>query len=199
MNASGTIQVVHTEAELCLEEEDVVQTVAASLSDKSVGISAPQKPPDTSGADIGQLQVYQIASLKNGLGKDDPYIRPGDVVIVTEGEPVYVTGAVVVSRELIMKDGMTLGQAIAMSGGATRQAKTNEVHIYRKKEGKIGSEDLKFDYEAIKKGKQTDVLLQPYDIIEVRQLGTFAPRNLADFFLNTVKGTAGLLPQRVLY
>lgn len=199
MNASGTIQVVHTEPELCPEEEDVVQTIAASLSNKSVGTSAPQTSPDTPGTDIGQLQVYQIASLKNGLGKDDPYILPGDVVIVTEGEPVYVTGAVVAPRELIMKDGMTLGQAIAMSGGATRQAKTNEVHIYRKKEGKIGSEDLKFNYDVIKKGKQTDVLLQAYDIIEVRQIGTFAPRNLADFFLNTVKGTAGLLPQRVLY
>jgi len=199
LNASGTIQIIHTEAELCVEQEGVVQTVAASLSDKSVGTSSPEKSPDTSGSDIGQLQVYQIANLKNGLGKDNPYIRPGDIVIVTEGEPVFVTGAVVAPHQLILKDGMTLGQAIAMSGGATRQAKTNEVHIYRKQEGKIGSEDLKYDFEAIKKGKQTDVLLQPYDIIEVRQIGTFAPKNLADFFLNTIKGTAGYLPNLILY
>ena len=198
-NASGTIQILHTEKELCVEEGDVVQTVTASLSDKSAGISAPQKAPDTAGADIGQLQVYQIANLKNGLGNDNPFIRPGDIVIVTEGEPIFVTGAVVAARQVILKDGMTLGQAIAMSGGATRQAKTNEVHIYRKQEGKIGSQDLKFDFEAIKKGKMTDVLLQPYDIIEVPQIGTFAPRNLADFFLNTIKGTVGYLPQMIIY
>jgi protein involved in polysaccharide export with SLBB domain len=98
-----------------------------------------------------------------------------------------------------MKDGMTLGRAIAMAGGVTRQAKGSEVHIYRQKDGKIGSEDLKFNYDLIKKSQQPDVPLQGYDIIEVRQIGTFAPRNLADFFLNTVKGTAGYLPQRMVY
>jgi polysaccharide export outer membrane protein len=197
VKASGTIQIVHTEPELCAEEDDVMRTVTASLTDKSTVVPAAEKSPAES--DIGQLQIYQIASLKTGLGKDDPYIRPGDIVIVTEGEPIYMTGAVVSPRELIMKDGLTLGHAIAMTGGVTRQAKANEVHVYRKKEGKIGPEDLRFDFEAIKKGKQPDVLLQPYDIVEVRTLGTFAPKNLADFFLNTVKGTVGYLPQMIIY
>jgi polysaccharide export outer membrane protein len=189
LNAAGTIQVVHTEPELCPIEEEVMKTVAASLS---------SKPPVTSGTDLGQVEVYQISDVKSGLVKDDPFIRPGDVVIVAEGLPVYVTGAVVAPRELILKDGMTLGRAIAVAGGITRQAKSGEVHIYRQKDGKIGSEDLKVNYEAIKKGQQADVLLKPYDIVEVRQIGTFAPKNLADFFLNTVKGTAGYLPQRVI-
>jgi polysaccharide export outer membrane protein len=197
VKASGTIQIVHTEPELCPEEDDVMQTVAASLTDKAAVIPAAQKSPAQS--DIGQIQIYQIASLKNGLGKDDPFIRPGDIVIVTEGEPIYVTGAVAAPHELINKDGMTLGQAIAMTGGPTRQAKTDEVLIYRKKEGKIGQETLKVNFDAIKKGKQPDVLLQPYDIVEVRSIGTFAPRNLADFFLNTVKGTVGYLPQMVIF
>ena len=166
-----------------------MKTVAASLS---------SKPPVTSGTDLGQVEVYQISDVKSGLVKDDPFIRPGDVVIVAEGLPVYVTGAVVAPRELILKDGMTLGRAIAVAGGITRQAKSGEVHIYRQKDGKIGSEDLKVNYEAIKKGQQADVLLKPYDIVEVRQIGTFAPKNLADFFLNTVKGTAGYLPQRII-
>jgi hypothetical protein len=86
-----------------------------------------------------------------------------------------------------------------MVGGVTRQAKSNEVHIYRQKDGKIGSEDLKFNYELIKKSQQPDVLLQAYDIIEVRQIGTFAPRNWGDLFLNTIKGGIGVLPQRMVY
>jgi protein involved in polysaccharide export with SLBB domain len=167
-----------------------MQTVAASLSDK---------PPATSDTGLGQIEIYQINDVKSGLAKDDPFIRPGDIVIVAEGAPVYLTGAVVFPREVILKDGMTLGRAIAMVGGVTRQAKSKEVHIYRQKDGKIGSEDLVVNYDAIKKGQQPDVLLQPFDIVDVRQIGTFAPRNLADFFLNTVKGTAGLLPQRVVY
>ncbi len=204
--ASGTIQIIHTEPIMCPEPDDIVQTVAVSLSDKPAAAlasepaaSASAKVQADSGSDVGRLEVYQISKIKNGVGKDDPYIRPGDIVIVTEGEPIYITGAVSAPHELTMKDGLTLGRAIAMSGGATRQAKTGEVHIYRQKDGKIGQEDLKFNYEAIKKGQQQDVLLEPYDIIEVRQIGTFAPKNLADFFLTTVKGTAGYLPQRIMY
>ena len=212
LGASGTIQIIHTDSELCPESEDVIQTVAASLSDKPVkttaGASVAEKvaAPSTqdktappSGSDIGQLVIYQISDVKKGLGKEDPFIRPGDIVIVTEGEPIYITGAVVAPQPIVMKDGMTLARALAMAGGPIRQAKTGEIHVYRQKEGKIGSEDLKFDYDAIRKGKQQDVLLQAYDIIDVRQIGTFAPKNLADFFLNTVKGSAGYLPQRVLY
>jgi len=66
---------------------------------------------------------------------------------------VYLTGAVFSPREVIMKDGMTLGRAIAMAAGVTRQAKGSEVHIYRQKDGKIGSEDMKINYDAIKKGQ----------------------------------------------
>jgi polysaccharide export outer membrane protein len=214
LGASGTIQIIHTETELCPEPEDVMQTVTASLSEKPVATpaaaSASEKvatsdknaSSDKSAAgttDIGRLEVYQISDVKKGLGKEDPFIRPGDIVIVTEGEPIYITGAVVSPQPIVMKDGMTLARALAMAGGPIRQAKTGEIHVYRQKEGKIGSEDLKFDYDAIRKGKQQDVLLQAYDIIDVRQIGTFAPKNLGDFFLNSVKGTAGFLPQRIMY
>ncbi|HMG72554.1 MAG TPA: polysaccharide biosynthesis/export family protein [Pyrinomonadaceae bacterium] len=190
LNASGTIQLVHTEPELCPKEEGVMQTVAASLSDK------PRAAP---GTDLGQIEIYQINNVKNGLAKDDPYIRPGDIVIVAEAAPVYITGAVFAPREVPMKDGMTLARAIAMSGGVTRQAKISDVHIYRQKDGKIGSEDMKVNYEAIKKGQQPDVLLQALDIVEVRQIGTLAPRNWGDLFLNTIKGGIGVLPQRMIY
>lgn len=221
LGASGTIQIIHTETELCPDPEDMLQTVTASLSDKpavtDAGIAAAAKVSTsekaeslprpatqdknaaTAESDIGRLQIYQISEVKKGLGKEDPIIRPGDIVIVTEGEPIYITGAVVVPQPIVMKDGMTLARALAMAGGPVRQAKVKEIHIYRQREGKIGSEDLTFDYEAIRKGKSDDILLKAYDIIDVRQLGTFAPKNLADFFLNSVKGSAGFLPQRILY
>src|SRR6266850_3006675 len=124
MNASGTIQVVHTEPELCRESEAVVQTVAASLSDKPAATPVSLNPAAAPGTDLGRLEIYQIANVKTGQDKDDPFIRPGDIVIVTEGEPIYVTGAVAAPREMILKDGMTLGLAIARAGGVTRQAKS---------------------------------------------------------------------------
>jgi polysaccharide export outer membrane protein len=222
LGASGTIQIIHTESVMCPEQEDIMQTVAASLSDKPVAApasaqvelsdkpvaspasaqvepSAQDKAPADSGSDIGRLEVFDISKVKNGVGKDDPYIRPGDIVIVTEGEPIYITGAVVGPQAIVMKDGMTLARALAMAGGPTRQAKTTEVHIYRLKEGKIGPEDLTFNYDLIRKGQQADVLLKAYDIIDVRQIGTFAARNLGDMVLGMGRGVVGQLPMRVIY
>jgi polysaccharide export outer membrane protein len=178
-NASGTIQVMHTEPEMCVEP-GTTQPVGGS-------------------SDIGQLEIYQISDVKMGLEKGDPFIRPGDVIIVTEGEPIYITGAVVQPREMTLKDGLTLARAIMMSGGVTRQAKETEVYIHRAKAGKIGSESIKVNFEAIRKGQDKDILLQAYDIVDVRKIGTFAPRNLADFFLNSVKSTATALPTMIIY
>lgn len=178
--ASGTIQIVHTEPEMCPEPGEVMQKVAASST-----------------TDLG-LIIIKINDLKLGKEEADPYIRPGDIVIVTEGEPVYVMGAVVSPRELVLKDQLTLGLAIARSGGPQRLANTGEVHVYRQKDGLIGQEDLKFNYDAIRKGKQQDVLLKPYDIVDVRQSGALSAKGLGDFFFNIGKTTVGLLPQRAV-
>ena len=188
-NASGTIEILHTETEMCLEPEDkltatgpVATTVAANHSKES---------------DIGKLETYKISDLKGGSVENNPVIRPGDIVIVNEGEPVFVTGAVFQPKELVIKDQLTLGRAIAMAGGTQKLAKTSEVHVYRKKEGKVGSEDLKFDYDAIRKGREPDVLLQPYDIIDVRQVGALAPKSLLEILRGVGSSTLGVLPMRM--
>src|SRR5258706_4228636 len=209
LNASGTIQIIHTEAELCPESEDIMQTVALALPAKRAvtasdnrmviaGTAAGENASTGPGSDIGKLEVYQISNVKNGLGKDDPFVRPGDIVIVTEGEPIYITGAVVAPQAIVMKDGMTLARALAIAGGATRQGKTAEVHVYRQKEGKIGSEDLTFNYDAIRNGQRQDVLLQAYDIIDVRQIGTLAGKNVLDLLTGMGRSAVGVLPMRAI-
>jgi len=134
-----------------------------------------------------------------GAGSNDPYIRPGDIVIVTEGLPIYITGAVNSPREITLKDQMTLARALAMAGGVQRLAKSNEIHIYRHREGKLGQDHLKVNYDAIKKGTAQDVLLQAYDIIDVRMQNQFSPKSLGDFFMNMGRGSMGILPQRIIY
>jgi polysaccharide export outer membrane protein len=188
--ASGTIQVIHTQAELCPEPDDVIQPVAATAPASGQQVSVNQ-------SDIGRLETYQINGIKAGTGNEDPFVRPGDIVIVTEGEPVFITGAVVAPKEVVMKEQMSLARAIAMAGGALRNAKTSEVHIYRTKEGRIGSEDLKFNYDAIKKGQEPDVALQAYDIIDVRPVGTFSPKGLSELLRTIGMGTLGTLPLRM--
>ena len=187
-NASGTIQVVHTEPELCPEADEIPTTIAAATA---------TAPTASKVSDVGTIETYTISSLKAGGNETDPFIRSGDIVIVTEGEPVFVTGMVVAPRELVIKDQLTLHRAIAMAGGTQKLAKTSEVHIYRKKDGKIGSEDLKVNYDLIRKGQTEDVLLEPYDIIEVRQVGTLSSKGMAELLKGIGMGAAGSLPLRM--
>lgn len=190
-NASGTIQIIHTEPELCPENEEV--PMIASADPKTIAAADPKAPKPS---DVGEIETYKITGLKSGE-ENNPYIRAGDIVIVTEGEPVFITGMVVMPRELVIKDQLTLHRAIAMAGGTQKLAKTNEIHVYRKKDGKIGADDLKFDYDAIRKGQQPDVLLQPYDIIEVRQVGTLSSKGLGELLKGIGMGTVGSLPLRM--
>jgi polysaccharide export outer membrane protein len=185
-NASGTIQVVHTEPELCPDPDEIPTTLAAAVAPQASKVS-----------DVGEIETFSISSLKTGGNETDPFIRSGDIVIVTEGEPVFVTGMVVAPRELVIKDQLTLHRAIAMAGGTQKLAKTSEIHIYRKKDGKIGSEDLKFNYDLIRKGQLEDVLLQPYDIIEVRQVGTLSGKGLGELLKGIGMSTVGTLPLRM--
>ena len=204
-NASGTIQIMHTEPELCPEAEDIADNLVAKNSTNPVTaptVNASTATSDSKSAasakepDIGELRIITINTLKSGFGSDDPYIRPGDIVIVTEGLPVYVTGLVAQAGPIVLKDKMTLRQAIAMTGGPQRMAKS-EVYIYRQKEGQNGVEPLKFNYDEIKKGRAEDPLLQPYDIIDVGRSSTFSGKGLAELFRGMATSTVGIIPQRV--
>ena len=179
--ASGSIQVVHTEPEMCPAPGEVVKQKTAASDDAA------------------QLELYKISDLRMGKEEADPYIRPGDVVIVTEGEPVYITGAVVAPQGLYMRDQLTLGRAVAMVGGPTKIAKTAEVHIYRQKPGEAGQEDIKVNYEAIRKGQQQDVLLKPYDIIDFRESGAFSKSRWVDTFVGAAKNTVGVFTNTMSY
>jgi protein involved in polysaccharide export with SLBB domain len=254
LSASGKIQVVHTEREMCPQDSiptpDVAEaltgnTLSASTYEKTSSITKPETPTVTpvSGAaqqsassftgeksskpiqspanagttvttsadnqsmqtlsDIGKIETYEIDTVRNGVGSTDPYIRPGDIVIVTEGEPIYVTGFLNAPREIVMKDNMTLSRAIYMAGGIQKTAKSHEVYIYRQVKGKVGPDKLVFDFDAIKNGKAPDVPLQAYDIIDVRPQSAFSAGSLRDMLLGMARGTVGgvgtALPYRIIY
>lgn len=176
--ASGTIEVMHTSAPMC-PESGVIQN--ATLSEKgNFGIA-----------------IYKIADLKAGKEEADPVIWPGDIVRVTEGDPVYITGSVVQPRELVIRDKLTLKLAIAMAGGPQRNAKTSEIHILRQKEG--GQEELKINYDAIRKGKEPDVELKPFDIIEVSESGLFTSKGMSDIFKGIVRSAPSVLSRGIIY
>ena len=197
--ASGTIQIMHTEPELCPEPEDIADSLIArnSTASSTAGTTTDaDAKPEAKEPGIGELRMIQINTIKNGFGSEDPYVRPGDIVIVAEGLPVYVTGLVVQPGPIVLKDRMTLRQAIAMTGGPQRMAKS-EVFIYRRKEGQNGVEPLTFNYDDIKRGKAPDPLLEPYDIVDVGRSSTFSSKGLAELFRGMATGAIGIVPQRI--
>jgi protein involved in polysaccharide export with SLBB domain len=143
-----------------------------------------------------------LASVMTGKDESNPVIYPGDVIVVQKASPVYITGEVRQPIGLRIKEnGLSLTQAIAMVGGTTTKTKT--INIYRLKDNSQERELIPVDYEAIKKGKQKDVMLLPFDIVEVNKPARKPWEVAADIFLGVGKSALGgfgnVLPQRVLY
>jgi polysaccharide export outer membrane protein len=186
--AAGTIQILHTEPVMCPEPGEELE--AAPID----GTKVP-------------LQIVKITDLRAGKSQANPIIRPGDYILVTEAEPIYVTGSVFNPQGIYLRDQLTLSRALAMVGGVRKEAKATDVRIYRQKPGAQDQETIHVDYAAIKKNQKPDLFLQPYDVIEVPEAGVFSPSRLGQTLLGAVSGglanmftTAGTgLPTRVIY
>jgi polysaccharide export outer membrane protein len=186
--ASGTIQILHTEPIMCPE---------------------PGEEAEASPIDATKLpfEIIKISELRSGKPESNPVIRPGDVVLVTEAEPVYITGSVVSPTGIFLRDQLTLSRALAMVGGPRKEAKLSDVRIYRQKPGSPEQEIIRVDYSAIKKNEKPDVLLQAYDVIEVPEAGMFSSQRIGSTLLGAITGglssaitsTGSYLPSRIIY
>jgi len=170
--ASGTIQILHTEPVMCPQPGEEAE--AAPID----GTRIP-------------LQIVKISELRAGLTQANPVIRPGDILQVTEAEPVYVTGSVYSPQGIFLRDQLTLSRALAMVGGVRREAKVSAVKIYRQKPGAQDQETIVVDYGAIKKNKQPDIFLQAFDVIEVPEAGMFSPGRIGQTLIGAASGGLG--------
>jgi len=168
--AAGTIQILHTEPLMCPE----------------AGEEAEAAPID--GTRI-PLQVVTISDLRSGKPEANPVIRPGDYVLVTEAEPVYITGAVLSPGGIYLRDGLTLSRALAMVGGARKEAKLNDVKIYRQIPGSTKQDIIHVDVAAIRKNSQSDFILQPYDTIEVGESSIFSSQRIGQTLVGALTGS----------
>ena len=186
--AAGTIQILHTEPLMCPD----------------AGEEAEAAPID--GTRI-PLQIVKIGDLRAGKAEANPVIRPGDYVLVTEAEPVYITGAVMAPGGIFLREQLMLSRAIAMVGGTRKEAKLSDVKVFRQVPGSPNQEVISVNLEAIKKNQQPDFLLQPYDVIEVSEAGMFSSSRIASTLMGALTGgvtgaitsTSTYLPSRIIY
>ncbi len=184
--AGGMIQVFRTQPPVC--ESD---TADADWKNSGDDLDVPSR-------------MYSLASLKLGREEANPVIYPGDVVVVQKASPVYITGEVITPQGIFLKEGgVSLSEAIAKIGGVRREAKTKDIKIYRLKSNSKDREIIKANYDLIRKGEQKDIMLEPYDIVEVDK----AKKNIAQTILELALGVGrtalggfgNALPTRVLY
>jgi protein involved in polysaccharide export with SLBB domain len=184
--ANGDIQVLHTEPVMCPEPGEVVEPLFTK-----------------DGLNASVIQIYKISDLLAGKPEANPVIRPGDIINVMDAKPVYITGYVAAPQPLLLREGMTLGMAVALVGGPRADAKTNDVRIIRKKPGAVELEITRYDLGAIKKKKAEDVLLQPYDVIEVPKTSDYSAKNwlklLVGAATNTIPGLVAAPVQAFQY
>ena len=187
--AGGDIQIFHTEPIMCPDPEDLAAVPAETF-----------QPADPT--QVG-YDIYSLRDLKDGKAEANPVVRPGDIVIVQESQPVYMTGSVRTPMSLYLKDGMQLKQAIAMVGGLSKDAKSSAVVIWRRKKGQSEPEKLIVNFKDIQKEKIKDIQLQPYDIVDVPDNSGSASAIFRNLIMGAGTGSltsaATGLPLRVIY
>jgi polysaccharide biosynthesis/export protein len=186
-DAGGMIQVFRTQAPMCGDPEEIAEWQAQA--ENSSGVIS---------------NLYSYSNLRLGTDEANPIIYPGDVIVILKAAPVYFTGEVKATQGLrIPEGGLSLFQAISMLGGVNREAKTRDIKIYRLKTNSKDREVISVNYDKIRKGEEKDVMLEPFDIVEVDKSKKSIGQTLLEIATGSVRsgiGTlGGALPQRILY
>lgn len=186
-DAGGMIQVFRTRKPMCSENTGENDWIAETKDTSDV-----------------PSRMYSLSSVQQGRDEANPIILPGDIIVVQRAAPVYITGEVLAPQGVYLKDGgLSLTEAIAKIGGVRREAKTKDIKIYRLKSNSKDREIISANYDLIKKGEQKDIMLQPYDIVEVdkskKSIGQIIFETVTGVGKTAVTGFGGVLPQRVLY
>ncbi|MDI1240609.1 MAG: polysaccharide biosynthesis/export family protein [bacterium] len=114
--------------------------------------------------------LYADFKIKDVLeARENPEVRPGDIVSVLEEDSVYVYGNVIKQGQVKFKEPITLMQAIASAEGLKPAAKKDKIRVLRQKSGSLEKEELIFDLGKISKTGANDPFLQPNDIVAVSE------------------------------
>lgn len=112
--------------------------------------------------DVMYFNVKDVLEAKQNL-----VMRPGDIISVLDADVIYVYGNVAKQGQVIMKEPITLTQAIASAEGLRSATKKDNIRVLRQKSGNPEREEFVYDLNEIDKGKMADPYLEPNDIVAV--------------------------------
>ena len=126
----------------------------------------------------GHVSEFNLVDVLRGSEKANPFVAPGDVVMIPQAPSVFVMGT---WREtgILFVQGMTVTRAIALAGGLISSSALTTVGIYRTSSNGQRPEPIMINLRAITEGRAEDPLLQPGDIVYVSDdQGHFRPPKL---------------------
>jgi polysaccharide export outer membrane protein len=150
---------------------------------RPVAQNSPSRTSETIIIDLNELLI-------NGNVNLNIPIFAGDVINVPKGGIVFVDGAVNNPGAFNMQGKITLLQTIAMAHGLDSGADSHDIRIFRDN-GKVEREVISVDYDAIREGEKSDILLVENDIIIVPKSGV---KNFFSGFISAVKGLIYFTP-----
>lgn len=120
--------------------------------------------------EVAGLEPNQISKVvRDKLVADQILKDPSVTVMIKEyrSKKVTVLGQVQKPGSFPLTSGLTLLQAVSVSGGFTSIAKTNQVRLTRKL--KTGSKSVILSVDSITEGKSPDVALQAGDVVYISE------------------------------
>lgn len=117
-----------------------------------------------------ELINIRIIDLLAGKKEANPQILNGDIITVFEAKSVYVIGGVVNPKQISFRSQISLTRAINSAGGLAKNADATKITIFRREKGE--SKIIEADLEKILANQAEDIILQPFDIIDVTQKGS---------------------------
>jgi polysaccharide biosynthesis/export protein len=139
----------------------------------------------TGSANHSETMVIDLDELLiNGNLSLNVPVFAGDVINVPKGGVFFVDGAVRTPGAYTLKGKTNLTQAISMAQGVNPNAGLSDIRIFREN-GKGERETIVADYDAIRSGGQSDIVITENDIIIVPESGI---KNFFNGFINTIKG-----------
>jgi polysaccharide export outer membrane protein len=159
------------------------------------GVSCNEREAATPHSDSSAFDSLNLNELLSGDDKSNLYMQPGDIVSLPAADQAFVVGNVFRPSAILLKEPVTVSQAIAMAGGTLPATKSDQIRIIRQVSKTKTKEELLVDLKAITQRHAEDIVLQANDIVDVPSSGT-------KVFLRTLVGavapTISRLPSGVI-
>ena len=146
---------VHNPGEFSINSGDTIIDVIS----KAGGLLEDANPSITLYRGESQPRTFNLYSASNSEINQNSAVQSGDVILVAQAEVFYTYGEVNNASEYLLRDNMTVMQALSISGGLTNKASEKGIYIVRNSA----------DGESETHKANLNEIVQPSDVILVKE------------------------------